>query len=191
MSDARIRELERRWKQSGRDDDCAAWLGLRHQFGEVTRKFLVALAALGHAPASMVLEEEPPWLDDRNAVFVAAAQLPQKDWAWVLLAVASHYPAESMIPRAGAAPAGGLGILWSHGADHETARLLARAIGACGSEASEDSAWDQFQHVLARLVRGPSPHALPGWPGARRLVLAAALVALGGPCGTARPAQGA
>jgi len=61
MSDERLRELERRWRESGELDDEVAWLAERVRAGELSPRALELAAHLGHeaagrlSPASEVL----------------------------------------------------------------------------------------------------------------------------------------
>lgn len=55
MSDHRLRELERRWKQSGEAEDEAAYLAARVRSGDVDRERLLLAAYLGHGAAERVL----------------------------------------------------------------------------------------------------------------------------------------
>lgn len=61
MADARLRELERRWRASGSPDDETAWLrGCLHA-RTLPRERLALAAAWGHGPAADALDEPPPW----------------------------------------------------------------------------------------------------------------------------------
>ncbi len=51
MSDARLRELERRWKETGSPDDEAAYLLERVRVGDLTRERLELAAYCGHEGA--------------------------------------------------------------------------------------------------------------------------------------------
>jgi hypothetical protein len=59
MSDARLRELERRWKESGSPDDEAAHLQERARIGDLTRDRLELAAFCGHEAARKVAELPP------------------------------------------------------------------------------------------------------------------------------------
>lgn len=61
MSDARLRDLERVWRESGALEDELAWLGERVRQGDLETETLRMAASLGH-PAAVALsgEEERP-----------------------------------------------------------------------------------------------------------------------------------
>lgn len=59
MTDARLRELERRWRESGTDADEAAYLRERARAGALPPERLAAAAACGHAAACLALGAEP------------------------------------------------------------------------------------------------------------------------------------
>jgi hypothetical protein len=58
VSDGRLRELERRWRESGSVDDEASWLSERMRAGTLTRDRLELAAYCGSAAASKLVE--PP-----------------------------------------------------------------------------------------------------------------------------------
>ena len=58
MSDERLRELERRFKESGRADDEAAWLAELLRTGGLARETLIACAILQHEAARTALGGE-------------------------------------------------------------------------------------------------------------------------------------
>jgi hypothetical protein len=60
MSDQELRELERRYRQSGDATDEAAWLGARLRVGDVDRSRVELCAWLDHAPARVALGDEAP-----------------------------------------------------------------------------------------------------------------------------------
>jgi hypothetical protein len=62
VSDERLRQLERRFRETGTDEDGAAWLGARLRAGELSEDQLRLAAHLGHGPARMAIgaEEAPP-----------------------------------------------------------------------------------------------------------------------------------
>lgn len=66
MSDARLRELERRWKETGSPDDEAAYLLERVRVGDLTRERLELAAYCGHEGArrSIGMQVLPRSLDD-------------------------------------------------------------------------------------------------------------------------------
>jgi hypothetical protein len=53
VSDARLRELERRWKETGSPDDEAAYLLERVRVGDLTREMLELAAYCGHEGARL------------------------------------------------------------------------------------------------------------------------------------------
>ena len=59
MSDAALRALERRWRETGRDEDQAAWLRARLRAGALGTSQL-ALAAWCDHPAARSLARDPP-----------------------------------------------------------------------------------------------------------------------------------
>lgn len=59
MSDARLRELERRWRETGAVDDEAAYLLERVRSGDLDSRRLHAAADCGHAAACAALGREP------------------------------------------------------------------------------------------------------------------------------------
>jgi len=60
MSDERLRELQRRWQESGAPEDGAALLRARLRGGSVTPARLALLAHLGEPAAVLVLGEDAP-----------------------------------------------------------------------------------------------------------------------------------
>jgi len=63
MSDADLRELERRFRETGSVDDEAAWLRARIQAGELSEGRLRLAIYFGHAGSSDVLDQEIPVID--------------------------------------------------------------------------------------------------------------------------------
>ena len=59
MSDARLREAERRWREGGRREDEAAWLRERARAGGLDPLDLAIAAACGH-PAAVLAVSAPP-----------------------------------------------------------------------------------------------------------------------------------
>lgn len=57
MSDSRLRELERAWRESGALEDELAWLGERVRIGDLSEEALRLAASLGH-PAAIALSGE-------------------------------------------------------------------------------------------------------------------------------------
>lgn len=67
VSDAKLRELERRWRETGAVEDEAAWLRERVRVGELTRERLFLAASCGHDGARVAAEgEAPPLLRNAN-----------------------------------------------------------------------------------------------------------------------------
>lgn len=88
MADERLRELERRWRETGAPGDEAAFLLERVRAGTLAREKLELAAWCGHAAALLAtdLEPAPPqqmltawagdlvkWTDDRTAMSIARA----------------------------------------------------------------------------------------------------------------------
>lgn len=61
MSDERLRELERRWKETGAVHDESAWLRARVQVGSLTEDRLRFAALCGHAASLAASEASAPW----------------------------------------------------------------------------------------------------------------------------------
>ena len=59
MSDQKLRELERRWRETGSVEDEAAYLRERVRVGDLTQERLELAAYLGHAAACNALGREP------------------------------------------------------------------------------------------------------------------------------------
>ena len=70
MSDERLRELERRWKETGSVEDEAAWLSERVRAGELTEERLRLAAALGQ-PAAVAASGSDRALDILAALISA------------------------------------------------------------------------------------------------------------------------
>ncbi|MBL4850446.1 MAG: hypothetical protein JKY65_33430 [Planctomycetes bacterium] len=85
MSDSRLRELERRWKETGSVDDEAAWLRGRVNAGEFSAERLEVLARIGHPAASD--GAVPPEVEWRGALGVAHALEPTLAWRFRALVV--------------------------------------------------------------------------------------------------------
>lgn len=60
MSDEHLRALERRWRESGADEDVAAWLTARLRAGALTPVAVELAAQLGYGPAIVVLGDAAP-----------------------------------------------------------------------------------------------------------------------------------
>jgi hypothetical protein len=59
MSDTKLRDLERRWKETGTEDDEAAYLLERLRVGDLTRERLELAVCLGYQPAIRALNVTP------------------------------------------------------------------------------------------------------------------------------------
>ncbi|MCO5170330.1 MAG: hypothetical protein M9894_28675 [Planctomycetes bacterium] len=60
MSDARLRDLERRWRETGDPDDGAVWLRARLRAGDLDRDRLDLAAYCGHPAAQRLSDRRPP-----------------------------------------------------------------------------------------------------------------------------------
>lgn len=60
MTDARLRALERVWRETGRSEDEQAWLQARLRAGALGPERLALAAWLGHAPALALTGQAPP-----------------------------------------------------------------------------------------------------------------------------------
>ncbi len=89
MSDERLRELERVWKQSGADEDEAAWLRQRVREGELAQGRLETAALLGHEAACIGLES-PEFASE------AAEEWADEFWPW-LFAVGRDLGPEGLV----------------------------------------------------------------------------------------------
>lgn len=80
MSDDTLRDLERRWKQSGCSKDEAAFLRGRARRGDLAQRDLELAAYLGHAAASLVVRPGPPILDTLEVVIdgIVSSQAPSR-----------------------------------------------------------------------------------------------------------------
>lgn len=74
MSDDRLRELERRWKESGTVADEAAYLTERMRIGLLTRERLWSAGLLGSQAAKLVLGQHPTWGDELRWVYAVEEQ---------------------------------------------------------------------------------------------------------------------
>ena len=64
MSDAKLRELERRWKETGAVEDEAAYLLERVRVGELTQERLELAAYCGHDGAKRAIPSDRPFTRD-------------------------------------------------------------------------------------------------------------------------------
>lgn len=97
MSDARLRALERRWRETGADADEAAWLKARLQAGELTRDGLGVAAALGHAAAAQALGEPPAAPPAALMDLLSALREWPEAFVRAVVALAHAVPAEGPI----------------------------------------------------------------------------------------------
>lgn len=80
MTDSRLRELERRWRETGSAEDEAAWLSERLRVGVLSREHLVLAAKLGHLAALRVAadveeEDEDDWWEESGLLWDAVELL--------------------------------------------------------------------------------------------------------------------
>ena len=66
MTDTKLRELERRWKESGSPEDEAAYLLERVRVGDLEKEKLELAAYCGHEGARLALGDEAPVFPGRN-----------------------------------------------------------------------------------------------------------------------------
>lgn len=193
MSDARLRELERRWQETGAAADEAALLRERLRAGALTWDALALEAYLGHAPAQLALDEpvEPvdfgpddPAAPTRVGPAAEAAAL----WTRGLLAWGRETLARALLVRALVHPLDGAPPEW---------RALLRALEEWCREPRPGAAAEVERPALAVPLLGEQA---PFW----RLALAAGsvvrecqatpgahdpLLALAESLGTVRPAR--
>ena len=86
MSDERLRQLERRWKEAGLIADEAAWLRARVQAGEVSEEGVRLAAYLGQQAAREILGAEAP-LQMKAA---SAYEATRTDY-WLLIGFAEDF----------------------------------------------------------------------------------------------------
>lgn len=70
MSDEKLRELERRWRETSAVDDEAAWLAERIRAGQVVLDQVEAIAMMGYPAALIVLGKHPAWLAQQSLLTV-------------------------------------------------------------------------------------------------------------------------
>jgi hypothetical protein len=94
MADAALRELERRWRESGADEDRARWLAGRARAGELTATRLALAAHAGDVAARLALGPDgPPVVHDLTAWAHALAP-----WGSEALARAALAAARAALP---------------------------------------------------------------------------------------------
>lgn len=89
MSDAKLRELERRFKESGRVEDEAAWLRERVRAGELDPERLALAAYVGHPGASRAVDDAAG-PDDLGAWGEGLRRWGQRVWIRALLSALEH-----------------------------------------------------------------------------------------------------
>lgn len=192
MSEARLRELERRWRESSSVEDGAAYLAALVRAGHVTRERLLVASYVGHAPARRVItQSEDPVLraarDDGyfqrvldearanpNAAILVSAEGERYRWAlrrWL-----------QRLGRWGAEPVrhAALGIVRRLARDGSTSALTDGAAlleGLIAQRAGSVEAADRFARALAPEAPGPFEPRPPSTPDS----LAGLLVAAGLP----------
>ena len=78
MTDARLRELERKWHESGSAEDEAAWLRERVRVGDSSEGRLRLAAYWGHPPALEALQLSPNALSQPVAAVVSDLDLEER-----------------------------------------------------------------------------------------------------------------
>ncbi|MDC3378943.1 hypothetical protein OAX78_01510 [Planctomycetota bacterium] len=88
MSDGRLRELERQWKESGSVEDEAAFLVERVRVGKITEEKLTLAAYLDHEPAQVALglgrDARDPLPAHRERLAKILAGVPRVRHEWLL-----------------------------------------------------------------------------------------------------------
>ncbi len=151
MSDERLRELERRWRESGSVEDEAAWLLERVRVGELDQDRLELAAYCGHGAARVALGD--------------AAARPAEDfdqWAAGLEQWSTAPPALPALPRLAYRPVIGNTAqpLLVRVALASTSSLLARD---CCSEAARTAWFAAAQYAFEATPAGSSAAAQAGW----------------------------
>lgn len=78
MSDTKLRDLEKRWKESHSDADEAAYLRERHRVGDLSEERLQLAAACGHAASQAALGKRPAY---STITLLAAQSDDPPEWA--------------------------------------------------------------------------------------------------------------
>lgn len=106
MGDEKLRELERRWRDSGSTEDEAAYLRERVRTGDLSHERLALLAYLGHPAALMGLTEEIPAVPRLEGSIRALPRLARDpayrelaEWVWGL----AHWNATLVLEATGQA----------------------------------------------------------------------------------------
>lgn len=147
--DHRVRELERRWKQSGAVEDKVSWLLQRLRTGELDRRRVESAAMLGMPEARLVLEQMPgggDWptsLD--NAVMMSLARMPCPFWLSAVEALSEYLDEIAKTSRA--RQAGGRML---NNAQHGLLTVLERMRATTDA----DPLWDQLQGAVVGVAQG-------------------------------------
>lgn len=163
MSDARLRVLERRWRETGVVADEAAWIIERLRVGDVIRERVRAAAILGYPAATMVMTHRK----HHKRSFMHALKVHgvgSQGWVRALVVIlrriCDHF---RFNPR----PALIIEILqlawvWSNNPESEVVPSRAWNLGnqsgitACGLTGMPDEVAFRFAAVLATFLRRPS-----------------------------------
>lgn len=170
MSDAALRELERRWKETGDPEDGARWLAARVRVGTLEPDRLLVLADCAFEPARRALGPDCPPLSAETGVWFRGLQLREKEPLVVLAvtaarAVVDRWPAaraasHELRARMRALPIQPLtGVLvppdaaWDRSAEEPAAQLAAaEAWLACPCDAHRRAASDQWEGPWTMLA---------------------------------------
>lgn len=162
MSDSRLRELERRWKETGLVEDEAAFLLERVRVGELTADDLKRAAYCGHLPSSTVtrFSVEP---EQNLGCWAIAEGLDAPWWNRRCLAQAAASACALIVPPSGhenafrqALHATQCWIAHPSSAHTEEARSLGESL-----EALRNGPWPALDAAIeaANACWSPSPHA--------------------------------
>jgi hypothetical protein len=88
VSDAALRELEARWRQSQSPDDEAAYLSARLRAGTLESERILLAARLGHPGALLAADEEIEPAQDGDSLAPNLAEWPRQVWVRAALGVA-------------------------------------------------------------------------------------------------------
>lgn len=173
MSDAQIRRLERRWRETGAAEDQAAWLLARLRRGQLDHKVFKPAAILGNEAARLVMAEEGLGIIAEgvtipsNRVFMALACVEREQWTRALIALLRLLPNRGRLHGVLAEAE----LLLNENAEHDLFHALGTAnIPEEGSPSdiptwfmemfcvflrpvSEDASWDVLQNILPHLAR--------------------------------------
>ncbi|MBL4846152.1 MAG: hypothetical protein JKY65_11545 [Planctomycetes bacterium] len=135
MGDADLRELERRWRETGSVEDEAAWLLERVRVGDLERGMLELAAYFGHRAARAVLQDDAPEMPDLGGV---------KDRSEVRDLQAQRDFAEAM----GLDPSSDAWSCVGAGVDPDEIREWCQAFVGLGAEACVRAAWAAAESSL-------------------------------------------